>query len=184
MLLYLQQMLQLLLAPSKGWEDVAAGPMSAHGALRRGLLPLAAVAGLTVLCRGLYLFQPQWSRLAAEAVIVFLQYFLTYFLALLIMLAFLPRLTASDAPADEHRVSLFVSMATGMMAVIAILGNLLPRGVTLLEFLPLLVVVVMYRGREFLGVRADVQGRFVCLGIVSVILPVYLIEWLFSKLFT
>lgn len=180
MLLYLRQMLQLLLAPAKGWEDLAACPITSREAIRRGLLPLAAAAGATVFFRAIYV-KPDWTAMVTECLEAFMQYMITFYFGTLLMAMIIPRLTDPGKPTAEERINLFMSFPVGMMAVIGILAHLLPPGFTLINFLPLAVVVVMFSGRDFLGVPADRQGAFTALTIASAILPVYLIEWLFEK---
>lgn len=181
MLRYLQQMLQLVLSPSRGWEDVASHPVSGREAMNRGLLPLAVAAGLSVICRAFYEVRPEFSHLIPAALVVFIQYMLTYYLALAVLSSVLPRMIEPGAEVNEQRLSLFVCYPLGMMCVIGMLENLLPGTLTLIQFLPLYVAVVMFLGRDYLGVRRDVVGGFIGVTILSVIVPVFLIGWLLAK---
>ncbi len=180
MLVYLQHMIQLILSPARGWEDVASHSISGRHALTRGLLPLMALAGLSVFGGALYEVHPQFGKLLTGAVACFVQYFLTYYLSLAVLMSYLPRITA-DGATDENRVALFLCFAVGMMCVIGIVANLLPMTLTLVEFLPLYVAVVMYKGRDFLNVKSDVVGGFVGVTVLSVIVPVYLIGMILAR---
>ena len=56
--------------------------------------------------------------------------------------------------------------------------NLLPMELTLLQFLPIYVVVVICLGRTFLNVDESNIFRFAAFSIAGLILPVYIIDWL------
>lgn len=174
MLNYLKLMLQLVLAPSKGWDDVAIAAPDARRELLCGLVPLCVLTGVSVGVSALWDSHLQLSTVIIRAVITFAVYMLTYFIAQALLTALLPRIT-EDGLVDRERVSLFASLNVGQMAVIGLIENLLPAEVPILQFLPLFVVVVMYRARNFLGVDASRTGMMLAFGIVAVILPVYII---------
>lgn len=180
MLRYLQHMVQLLLSPTRGWEDVASHPIEGGEAFRRGLLPLMVISALSVVFRAVYQFHSSVATLIPAAVISFLQYFLTYLIAQVALSAYLPRISAGGKT-DEQRLQLFLCFTVGMMAVIGIIGNLLPMTLTLIEFLPIYVAVVMFRAHGYLGIRSDVVGTYVGSTVLSVIVPVYLFGFILNK---
>ena len=180
MLSYLRHMIQLILSPARGWEDVAAHPILRSEAFRHGLIPLIVTSGLSVLFRALYQIHTSFVHLIPNAVIGFLQYFLTYLIAQVVLTAYLPRIT-SDGQVDEYRLTIFLCFAVGQMSMIGILANLMPMNLTLVEFLPLYVAVVMFKGREYLGVRSDVVGGYAGATVLSVIMPIYLFEFILNK---
>ena len=181
MLRYLKMMLQLILAPTKGWEDVSHTSMSARSALIWGMLPLAALAGASAVVTEMLEARPTTAKIILGVVVNFLQYPLTYFLADAVMTALLPKLTA-DGRVDRERLGLFLSLSVGMMALIGILVNVLPMEVTLLQFLPLYVLVVMVQGRRYLDVTDDRAGMLAALELGAVIVPIYLLNYLLSNL--
>lgn len=177
MLHYLKLMLQLVMAPTRGWEDVAAGADTPRRTLLAGLLPLAAIAAATVYLGAFYELHPSFAKLTVAAVVTFLKYAVSYFVAVAILTYSLPRLTA-DGLVNRETVDLFAAYSLGIMAAIGILENLLPMELTLLQFLPIYVVVVICMGRKFLDVDSADIFRFTAVGILSVIVPVYLIDML------
>ncbi|MDE7144271.1 MAG: hypothetical protein K2N76_05675, partial [Muribaculaceae bacterium] len=101
-------------------------------------------------------------------------------IAQVVLTAYLPRIT-SDGRVDEYRLTVFLCFAVGLMSMIGILSNLMPMTLTLVEFLPLYVAVVMFKGREYLGVRSDVVGGYAGATVLSVIMPVFLFEFILNK---
>lgn len=181
MLNYLKLMLQLVLAPSKGWVDVAKAEPDPLRMLLFGLLPVSVLAGASVGVSVLWDSRVHVSSLIIGGVVTFAVYLLTYFIAQALLTALLPRIT-EDGLIDRERVSLFAELCVGMMAIIAMIENLLPAEVPILQFLPLFVVVVMYRARGFLGVDQTKVGLMLAFGIIAVILPVYILDHLFAPM--
>lgn len=177
MLHYLKLMLQILMAPKRGWEDVEAEGESARLTLLRGLLPLVGVASLTVGVGALYELHPSFPRLLIQGVVVFVRYVISYFIGVAVLTYALPRLTL-DGLVNRERVELFCAYCVGMMAVIGILQNLLPMELTLLQFLVIWVLAVIFQGRKFLDVGEQNIFRFAAFSIIGIIMPVYLIDWL------
>lgn len=182
MLHFLKLMLQILMAPSRGWEDVGADTVSARQVFRSGLLPLVGVSALTVFFGALYQLHPSAGALIVKSIAVFARYVIAYFCGVAILTYTLPRL-AIDGLVDRNRVELFCAYCTGMMAAIGILQNLLPMELTLLQFLPIYVVVVICIGRTFLDVDERHIFRFAALAIIGLILPVYLVDRLLAPAF-
>ncbi|MDE7110608.1 MAG: hypothetical protein K2O38_01745 [Muribaculaceae bacterium] len=181
MLNYLKLMLQLVLAPSKGWDDVAAAMPDAHRILLFGLLPLCVLTGASVGVAALWDSHLLLSTVIIRSVITFAVYMLTYFIAQALLTALLPRIT-EDGLVDRERISVFAALNVGQMALIGFIENLLPAEVPILQFLPLFVVVVMYRARGFLGVDSSRTGLMLAFGIVAVILPVYILGGLLGPM--
>lgn len=174
MLNYLKLMLQLILAPSKGWDDVAASVPDSRRLLVGGLVPLCVLTGMSVGLSALWEYHPHVATIIIRGVVEFAVYMLTYFIAQALLAALLPRIT-EDGLIDRERIAVFSALCVGQMAIIGLLENLLPAEIALLQFLPLFVVIVIYRARAFLGVDPTKSGLMLAFGVVSVILPVYII---------
>lgn len=182
MLNYLKLMLQLILSPSQGWDDVAAAAPDPHRELVLGLVPVCLLAGLSVGASLYWLHDVSASSLIIRGVVCFAVYMLTYFIAQALLTALLPRIT-EDGLVDRERVMLFSQLCVGQMAIFGMIENLLPSEVApIVQFLPLLVIVVMYRARKFLDVDKTKSGLMLAFGIVAVILPVYVIGSIFAPM--
>lgn len=174
MLHFLKLMLQLILSPAKGWEDVAVGADSPRRTLQHGLLPVAALAGVASLASALYIDPPSVAMLLIQGVVVFVKYAGTYFAGVAIM-SYALSAFMGKADADHDRVETFCAYSTGIMALIGVLEGLLPMELTLLQFLPLYVIVVMCYAREYLGVDERHIFRLAGASALAIVLPVYLI---------
>lgn len=181
MVTFLKQMLQLLLSPTKGWEDVAAQRVAPRDALRHGLLPLVAVAALSVFAKAIYMVEPSFADLLVGALITVVQFGLTYVAGLVILTAYLPKITA-DGTVDTARLDLFLTYSVGLMACISVVSNLLPVELAPVQLLPLFVAVVMWQARPFLSISPDATGRYVGVSVLSVIVPVYLFDMLLKAI--
>lgn len=181
MLNYLKYMLQLVLAPSKGWVDVAKAEPDAKRLLVWGLLPVCLLTALSVGVSVFWETHYTVGRLILGGVVTFAIYMLSYFIAQALLTSLLPRIT-SDGLIDRERVQIFAQLCVGMMAVIGLIENLLPAEVAILQFLPLFVVVVMFRARGFLGVDPTKTGIMLAFEIVAVILPVFILGAILSPM--
>lgn len=182
MLMYLKSMLQVVLSPSKGWDDLAAESPSGRRFLLCGFLPLLVFVAVSADV-GQILMGGEIStvQMVVAPVVNFAVYALSYFTCCTLLHAMLPRMGHSDAPSPD-RIILFATITVGQMAVIGIFDNLLPAELTLLQLLPLLEIAVIARARDFLGTTGTNTGMTVALGIFAVIVPVYLFKTIFSPL--
>lgn len=177
MLHFLKLMLQLILAPTRGWDDIAVSADSPQYTLRHGLLPLAAVASVTVFIGAFYQVHPSFSRLFIQAVVTFVKYAVTYYAGVTVLTIALPWLSI-DGLVDRARVELFCAYCVGMMAVVGAVEHFLPMELSLLQFLPLVIIAVMCYGRTYLDVDERNIFKFAGVATLSIILPVYFIDWL------
>lgn len=180
MLLYLRLMLQLVLAPSKGWEDVELTAPSPRRLFASGLVPLCIFAGVCASLSAWWLSAAGPFVLIMRGVVCTVQYLLTYYLAHALLISSLPRIT-TDGLIDRDRVSVFATLCVGIMAIIGIIVNAFPMEDIFL-FLPIIVVVIIYRSRRFLSVDRKKTGLLIAFGIVAIILPVFIIGRILSPL--
>ncbi len=125
---YLKLMIQILMAPQRGWEDVSADNADAREVVRRALLPLVAIATATVGFEAFYDIHPSVAGLIIKAIAFFASYMIAYYCGVAVLMFALPRL-AIEGAVDRNRVELFCAYCTGMMTMIGILQNLLPMGI-------------------------------------------------------
>lgn len=175
MLHYLKLLLQILMSPRRGWEDVVTDGQSPRHVLLHGVTPLAGIAAATVGLQFFYQHNPQPDALLINAVVTFSRYMLTYFIAVGLLTYALPRLTFNDA-IERERIELLAAYCVGIMALIGILENILPMEIPLLQFLPLYVVVVIIQARWFIDIDDANLFRYAACAIVGIILPVFLID--------
>ena len=75
LLYYLRDMVQLLLSPLKGWEDVETDSFEAKTLLLRGLLPFLAITALTVFVKAFYVADIHWIALIEQAIVCFMKFY-------------------------------------------------------------------------------------------------------------
>ena len=157
MLRYLKYLVQLLLSPSTGWEDVAStADFTPAEMFRRGFMPLLALTALPEFTGLLYNKGLPSDVYIIRAVIDLGAYYVSFFIARVIFDASMPRLApTADAGSLRTRSHLLMLLALGEMLLINIVCNLLQAEITILKFLPVYVILILYKGAEYIGVKAD-----------------------------
>lgn len=180
MLLYLKLMLQLVLAPLKGWEDVELNAPNPRTLFAAGLVPLCVFAGVCASVAAWWLSSSSVFTMIMRGIACCVTYLLTYYIAQALLIALLPRITV-DGLIDRERVNIFVILCVGIMAIIGIIINFFPME-HIFQFLPIIVVIIIYRARRFLCVDKTKTGLMIAFGVVAVILPVYILGRILSPL--
>ncbi len=174
MLAFLKYILQLLLSPASGWDDIASGRPAPEELLHRGLYPLLAVAALTEFLALTWNHDAGFVSVLIRSIVDFGAYFISIFVARLLFEMYFPAMCKKEP--DRRRVSLFIIFALGIMVIFQILDNVVPWDTVYLSLLPLYAVLVIYKSEAFLGVAIDSQMRFLLLGAgatVAVPLAIY-----------
>lgn len=172
MLYFLRNILQLILAPHKAWEDVVTDGRRPSQLLEKGLYPLLSIVALTAFCHGLYDIS---TFDVAKSLVAALSQFLSLFLGVMagraLFEAVMPSLWATPvAPARTATVPIY---CIGILAVIQIITNLCPIKLTLLWFLPAFLVIVAWQARVYLDVDPRKSGIYIIFAIATVlVLPV------------
>lgn len=190
MLRFLKYMLQLVLSPVNGWEDIAKSNIPLNRLLSKGLYPLMVVASLTTFCSLFYSVDATFVSCLQSAVIIFISFFVTYFFANIIFTTFgsnflNPANEPDDSSSyhlDSNRASTFIIYNLGILEVLAIMTNLLPVKHSLLQFFPFLVALLMWKGADFMNVAPNRVGHFTFLSVFSILVPIYLLQYFFSML--
>lgn len=175
---FYKNLFQLLLHPAHGWEDIEKGGLDARPQALYGLFPLILLAALTVFVEPVYRSHTQMLDLVLRFVATFTMYFPAYFLGTFILIMFLgPNLYE---PLDENRCRIFALYTIGLEALVTILMNCLPFLNSFIYFLPIYVAIIQWKGADFMKVRADRVGHFMMLAVLGVMIPPYLIYFIFS----
>jgi hypothetical protein len=165
---FLKNMLQLILAPAKGWDEVAANNESPNALMEKGLYPMLALTAITAFAHGLYGSEPFDFGIQIEDA---LTQFLALFLGVMFGRAFFEALIHhfTGKPADVLRVSTVVIYAIGLMSLIHIISNLCPIQLTVLWFLPAFVAMVAWQSRIYLAIKPDHYGQFLVFAVAILI---------------
>lgn len=177
MLHFLKYLIQLLLAPAQGWDDLADKNPDPDELLRTGLYPLLGVAALTEFLAFFYELHPSLPVILIRAVADFGSYFVAVFIAKLIFDYYLADMCA-DGEIDARRASTLTVCGLGLMVLIQIIGNCLPWSVMVVRFLPLYVVLVLYKAVPYLQIRRNSEMRYLLVAAGAVVAVPLLIYYL------
>lgn len=179
MLKFLQHILQLVISPARGWEDVSSAGAQPDELTRRGLYPMLAIASLSCIIMLLY-HEPGYTLIEAlqNAVITFTVYFVTLFIAGHAFTSFMP--TISGNANSPLKNSTFIIFNLAILVTINIIDNLIPVDLVIVKILPAYVFYVMFRGIRYLDVAPDKTGQFMFLSVFSIGVPPFLLYFLFK----
>lgn len=161
---YLKYLFQLLLSPGLGWEDLEKNNPDPEELTRKGLYPLIGFAAATEFLALFYERGVALGTVLIRAVAVFGSYFVSVFIAKLIFDYYMGHLTENGSY-DQRRASTMTVAGLGMMVLIQVFSNCLPWNLIFLKFLPVYVVLVLYKASRYMAIRRNEEMRF--LGITA-----------------
>lgn len=178
MLNYLKCLLQLILSPGKGWEDISYEGRDPRVVLNRGYYALLVVVALSSLMSLVYDHQMSAPVAILHVPLTFLQYFVSYYIAMFVFGLMLTDYIDGDF--NYTRTATYTAYLLGLVSVVSMLENLLPMDVGVLHFLPIYIAVIAWKGAGYMAVRSDRVGSYMLMTIAAVIVPPYLLGWLFD----
>lgn len=173
--------IQLILSPKNGWEDLARRNPDPEELLSKGLYPLMGLAAATKFL-GLAYHNDTLAQVLIGAVNVFGTFFITVFIARLIFDMYLNKLAETEV--DKRRSSTLIVAGLAMMVTFQIIENCLPWGLLIVKFLPLYAILVLSKGTEYLGLSKRKELKFTALSgfsIVAVPLLIYYFIFILTK---
>lgn len=178
MLHFLKYLFQLIISPTPGWEDISHDGCNAKRLAVRGLYPLLGIMAMSAFIAYIYNCELSFSALLQNAVITFVEYFITYFIAIFLFSLYISKFI--DGEQNEKRNMTFITYNIAILALIRIIDNCMPVELSLIQFLPIYVAIVMWKGMKYMAVNKNKVGQFMLLSILSIILPPYLLSMLFA----
>lgn len=176
---FLKLLFQLILAPQNGWDDIRQESDDSHRVFTRGFLPLVAICAVSVFIQLLYHTDATLLVLVLKAIICFVAFFVTRYIAFFFYSLLLLR--DIDTSLNPDRINLFILYTLSVMAMMVTVINCVPFSPVLI-LLALYSIVVIRMGSRFMGVLADRVGHFMFLSIGTLFLPPFLIMFLFGML--
>lgn len=177
---FLKYLFQLIISPGRGWEDVSHAGISPEELTSRGLYPLLGVTAVSVFVTAFYTNDTSFIHLIQTAIISFVKFFITYFIA--VALFSLAATKMSDNGMNEKKSHTFIIYNIGLLALYNIIENILPIQLSFIQFLPLYSAIIIWKGARYLAIREDNMLQFTLFGIFSIIVPPYLISWIFNSI--
>lgn len=181
MLHFLKNILQLVVNPSRGWEDVSHDAEEPSTLCRDGFYPLLAVAALSCV-GGFWKIDSSTSFIAViqNAIITFTAYFATMFFAQFVMGATMGKISGKEP--SQRKIDTVVIYALAIMALITILLNIIPIDLAVLKFLPVYVGFILYKSMPYMAVDTEKTGHYMFLTVFTIIVPPYLLDFLFDMI--
>lgn len=166
MLRFLKYVIQLILSPKNGWEDLARQNPSPQTLLNKGFYPLLFLSVASEFL-GMVYHHDTLAVAIVSAVADFGAYFLGVYLTRLVLSLSLEKFC--DEVPDFSVIETFSVVSVGLMVFFRIIDNVVPWNIMLLKFLPLYVVLVLSKSATYLGVRRDNDMRFLLLASAVVV---------------
>lgn len=189
MLKYLANILQLLIAPQKGWEDLEVNDIREDGTrgaidIRRlythCFLPLIIICSLTAFIRMMFDGGPDFIGALQQVIIEFFSLFLAYHLAIYIFSWWMPRILSDDSLPDMRRDAIMVMYCISIIAIIFLIGNIIKVKLALISFLPFYVMFIIWKGADFVGIPQRNIGAFMFMAAAAILGTVYGLSFLFN----
>ncbi len=180
MLKFLVCLLQLIIAPGKGWEAIAKEDIDPRRLCAEGFYPFVGVVACTVFIQYFYNNDLGLAVLLQCAVITFVQYFITYFLASFLFSLFISSMT--DGEVDEKRYHTFIIYNLSLLGLFQMINNCVPVEISIFQFLPFFDIFIIWFGIPYLSVKDDKKVLFLILSVASIMVPPYLFEPLLNMM--
>lgn len=175
---YLKYIFQLILSPTRGWEDISHDGADPDELLRRGFYPLTGITALTEFVQMFYSHGAALGSVLQQATATFCAFFAAVYLSRMLLDAWLPKVT--EGQPSERRTATLNIMCIGQMEIIAIIANCVPAGLTLIHFLPIYALLIFYKASRYMAVRVDSEMNYLVVGLLSVVAVPKVLYWLLS----
>lgn len=164
---FIQHLLQLVLSPARGWEDISEAARGADDIQRSGLYPWLGVTAMSEFVRLAY--QPGLTFVVAleSAVAVAGAMFASLYVARI----FLDMTLGAhvDGTLNVSKVSVLTSYMIGVACLFRIISNIVPASLTLVHILPLLSLLIIFKASPYIGVRSDSAMTFLGLAAIATV---------------
>lgn len=164
--LFFRHLIQLLLSPVRGWEDVSAASINPAELQRRGFYPWLGVTALSEFAPMIYGARGFWPSLEA-AIAVACAMFASLYIGRLFMDASMRKFLGDSV--NPTKIDIFVTFLVGVDCLFCIITNAMPASMTFLKLLPLLSVIIIFKSIAYMGVDEERQLNFTALASIGVI---------------
>lgn len=87
---------------------------------------------------------------------------------------------SADGDVSEQRNHTFVLYVLGLLELLMIVQNCVPVPMAIIFFLPVYVVIIMWKASRYLRIASGMTGRFVAGSVAGVLAPPYLLMLLMN----
>lgn len=179
---FAKYMLQLVLAPAKGWEDISASQLSPIILAQRCMLPLFGIAAVTVFFQLHYHEDASISYYVIRAAVIFASYFVTYILSPMIYANNLGKYI--DGEPNAKKYTTLVVYGLSLLALSTTVCNLLSAPLGLMLLFAIGVGLILWKSSTYLFVKAEKTVKFAFFVFLSTVALPFAIQALFDWLLT
>lgn len=172
---FFKYLIQLILSPSEGWADISDEKPNPGKLLHKGFLPLLAICFISVFVPYFTGLNPNLVELIIDAFSQAGIYFISIFIARLILVLYLPRL---DSQVSGDNIYTLVVCAAGLMVTVQIVTNLLPWNILFFKFMPLYVMLVLYKSTAYMQVPENNHINYLILTSAACVITPLLLYYL------
>lgn len=178
---FLKHIIQLVIYPAKGWEDVSNAATKPEVLCHDGFYPLLAACAVSCLIKLIY-NDIEYTFVSAlqEAIITFTIYFATLFFAGYAFGTTMQKMT--DKHPSENKNSVFIIYNLSILVLLNLISNLLPVELVIIDIFPLYVGFIIFKGVRYLDIAEDKISHFLFMAVSSIILFPFLLKLLFKIL--
>lgn len=166
------------MSPVHGWEDISYDAPDSRRLVVSALIPWLILVSLSSMLPGVYSGTLTLLSALHSVIATFLMFFITYYLAVAAFSFYMPSLSGGSAREQNNNTLILFSVC--LLALIEMIKNCLPVDLGMLNFFPLYVLYIMWRGARYLKVTRSNRLQYVCLAFLTILLPPYILKFIFS----
>lgn len=172
---FFKNIVQLIISPDNGWEDIKLTSIPARAIL--GTLWSIAIAAISPWIKLLYNHDTSFIQLIQETIVTGVSFGLGYFLAGILMNTWIPMINGGEDIKD--RITVFNSYIISLLSLQVLITSILPLSFAILTLWPLYIMIIAWRAMKFMDIEEKDAGKFMAASFVAVILPAILLNKLF-----
>lgn len=164
---YLQHLFQLILSPSRGWEDISASTPTYDQVQRRGYFPLVILTALFEFVRLIYVPDLTFLKALGSVIAIGGGLFVSLYATRLFLDITLMKFISEEI--SILKINILAVYLLGLDCLYRILADLLPAAMTFLSFLPLISLLVLFKSTPYIGVPEDHTINYLVITFIGVV---------------
>ena len=168
MWLYIKQLLQLIIGPKRGWEDISSAVRTHEVIFKSGFVPWIIIAGCANFIKLFYDVDITFVRALQDAIVTSGGLFISNIVCRLFLEIGISK--NIDNKANTEKLAIITDYMIGLVGMYNLIRCIVPAEITPLYFMPLISIFVIYNSTKFLGVKEDMVLSYTFLASVGTIL--------------
>lgn len=176
----LKNVFKLIIFPAQTWGYVLQGGVPSATIERNLFYPLIGVTALSCFCQMLYFDELKLSAAMINAIVYFASYFLGYIISVMAIAWMLGKIAEKGSKISEGRIKKLVMMNMAVLMILAIIQNLLPTSLVLLELFKLYLLFIISKSLSYFPVQGENKTYYVLGSFIAVLFSVELVKFVFN----